>query len=49
MVQNILYLTQKNSNKIWVYRELNKEQLSLLQLLQIHNRIGIKIRDGSRC
>jgi hypothetical protein len=35
---------------ILIYRELNKEQLSLLQLFKIRDRIWIKrIRKGSRC
>jgi hypothetical protein len=29
----------KISNKIWIYRELNKEQLSLLELFKIQDRI----------
>jgi hypothetical protein len=35
---NRSYLDKK-SNKIWVCRELTKEQLSPLQLFQIRNRI----------
>jgi hypothetical protein len=35
---------RKNSNKIWICRELNKEQLFLLALYKIRNGIWIKIQ-----
>jgi hypothetical protein len=40
----MFFLTQKILNKICVYGKLNNEQLSLLGLFQIRNRIKIKIQ-----
>jgi hypothetical protein len=45
--KEILPLLQ-SSNKIWIYRELNKEQLSLLELFKIRDRIWIKKWGSSR-
>jgi hypothetical protein len=42
-------LVPKIQNKIWICRELNKEQISLLVLFKIRDRIWIKTRKGSRC
>jgi hypothetical protein len=48
MVQRKLSRAQKFSNKIWIYRELNKEQLNLLEPFKISNRIWIKNQWSSR-
>jgi hypothetical protein len=44
MVQNISSRIQKKSNKIFIFRELNNEELFLLEVFKIRNRIWIKIQ-----
>jgi hypothetical protein len=48
MIQNISSHAQKNLNKIRICREWNKEQLSLLELFKIWDRIWIKKQESSR-
>jgi hypothetical protein len=48
MVQNISSGAQKNPTKIWIYRELNNEQLSLLELFKIWDRFKLKNHGSSR-
>jgi hypothetical protein len=38
MIQNISSLAQKIKNKIWIYRDLNKEELSLMELFKIRDK-----------
>jgi hypothetical protein len=44
LVKNWLSVDKKFSNKIWVCREFNKEQLSPYELLHIQNEVQIKIQ-----
>jgi hypothetical protein len=43
--KNWLFVDKKFSNKIWVCREFNKEQLSPYELLHIQNEVQIKIQE----
>jgi hypothetical protein len=38
------FLARKNSNKIWICSELNKEQLYPYECIQIRNEFQIKIQ-----
>jgi hypothetical protein len=44
LIQNVPSLALKISNKIWIERAFDKEQLSLYKFLQIRNRIWTKIQ-----
>jgi hypothetical protein len=48
MAQNISSGAQKIPTKIWIYRELNNEQLSLLELFKIRDRFKLKNHGSSR-
>jgi hypothetical protein len=47
--QNWLYLDKKISNKLWICRELNKEQVSLSRFSKFGLEFELKIKESSRC